>query len=1003
MAKLPNKTFDTKSTKQKRHSYAPFQKNDLFYIRKTTPNLMADSKAPDLNSEQMKVTVNGSINKITTSKLKPEVKILYNEKTKLKKDFIGIQPGTISQAKKNIKSATQSKPVASPKPAPVDVSRNIKNIKQAQKPKKNINKDTVLGPNRNSNLSNGDTLSKVKLPATKSPKKKKTVKQAFTNPIKEKEALNIKTKKDIKKNSENLEKKAKTQLKNKKRKLSSENLKEMETSKKRKIAESSDSESENYLDQFFSDVEDFHSINDSVTNATTSESSEGDEGDSDTNENCLPLEDLVKVYQSKSFRSVKKHKKIKNLDKSVWLEESISPERKKLPDNLEVVPYSPPEDVSSLTAESEATDCTHDSDCSIDTSNLFSESENDSFESGDSSDDYFEDEDDFLSIDSSDDNEDVFDTYEDNFEHGEDEWVTDSDDEDYSQTSCEDDLYIRRGEAKIYEVDDNNVSSFISFNDSDSPQIREIVQEPEGTKKNNTFAEGESNDEDNDSCPDLVPIDYDNLTAVDYDDDDWVTGSEESMTSEDEDSGSCTDGDEHSCDNSNDDDEDALEPEEEEKEENVVDEKMKTEKDEDAILLTQMSTEEGSIIENIFIPFQDNKRVLLLLNKDIYFNGILKITPITSNVISYGYVFPIGETQICYSAIGHTAANISKIDSPNSKSEYKKFLDNHRMEFNQEDFLFAIENITLINDNAALILEREDGNKKLDMVSKYFDASLFPKIKKFSSQMKLFPYENILQAKFYSYETCTMPLNVLHEWEELKLKSNTKIVLAGGKSTGKSTTLQYMINKNLRNFDKILLIDLDIGQPLKFLPQTISVTLIGSPILGLSYFETTQPDKAILFGDSNAQIAPNEYFQCVKQLLDYCKQCECYKGIPWLINTMGYNQGLGTELMAILLKLIEPTDLIQLQHTAQSFNFQYCLTSDYVNNLKFNLFVEENRRLNKVACNHELHQWPAYLSTTKIKSLQMSAEKNRVLRIIIHLSNCLSEYCQTLNEVVPFQ
>jgi polynucleotide 5'-hydroxyl-kinase GRC3/NOL9 len=70
-----------------------------------------------------------------------------------------------------------------------------------------------------------------------------------------------------------------------------------------------------------------------------------------------------------------------------------------------------------------------------------------------------------------------------------------------------------------------------------------------------------------------------------------------------------------------------------------------------------------------------------------------------------------------------------------------------------------------------------------------------------------------------------------------------KILLAGFKNSGKSTMMCYLINKCLRKWDKILVLDLDIGQSELFIPRCISAFIIDTPLLGPNFTHLKQPFK----------------------------------------------------------------------------------------------------------------------------------------------------------------
>jgi len=203
--------------------------------------------------------------------------------------------------------------------------------------------------------------------------------------------------------------------------------------------------------------------------------------------------------------------------------------------------------------------------------------------------------------------------------------------------------------------------------------------------------------------------------------------------------------------------------------------------------------------------------------------------------------------------------------------------------------------------------------------------------------------ESILRSLFL--KECSNKLIIDPKWNTIQLKRNSKLMIIGGKSVGKSTCLRYIINKELKNYNKILLIDLDIGQPEIFLPLTISATIVDRPLLGPGYFFNFNTTKAILYGDINVVCNPKRYLQNIKELSQYCSQSNEFSSIPWIINTMGYNKGFGSELIAVLCHFFRPTKILQLQSLNSFNNFSYLMEKEVLEKIPLNIFKNENLTL----------------------------------------------------------
>lgn len=69
------------------------------------------------------------------------------------------------------------------------------------------------------------------------------------------------------------------------------------------------------------------------------------------------------------------------------------------------------------------------------------------------------------------------------------------------------------------------------------------------------------------------------------------------------------------------------------------------------------------------------------------------------------------------------------------------------------------------------------------------------------------------------------------------------MILCGGKGTGKSTLLRYLVNKSLSRNPEILVLDLDPGQSEFTIPGCLSVIIIQQPLLGPNFSHFTTPLK----------------------------------------------------------------------------------------------------------------------------------------------------------------
>lgn len=405
-------------------------------------------------------------------------------------------------------------------------------------------------------------------------------------------------------------------------------------------------------------------------------------------------------------------------------------------------------------------------------------------------------------------------------------------------------------------------------------------------------------------------------------------------------------------------------------------------------------------IESQFFNSINSRHVLLLLRNELHFHGSLHVKLIAGNVTAFGYQLQHNKTVTLHSPRGHGFINlIARPSSLAAQQQYSQALNSLRADFYAQDIEYLKAQMNCASD-AVLLLERDQTNKGVNMIDRYMRETMFPNINAFNNESPFYSSEFVLHCKF-----STEPDNGLmhnEQWSTIALQKATKLVTIGGKGVGKSTFIRYLINSNIGKFSKFLFIDLDIGQPELFVPQTLSATVVTEPILGPGYLKNFQPLKAVLFGDINVLPNPIKYLRCVLELFAFCSSQSELSNIPWIINTMGYSRGFGSELMACILKMIQPSDVVQIQSQMSAENFVQIMNADTVNAFKFNVFEREMAH-QQAHCQYKLHIFDAVHGKTGRKHADMTAKDLRYAMIFAKLGNCLKHHTDWLTSVKPFE
>ncbi|ODN05731.1 Polynucleotide 5'-hydroxyl-kinase NOL9 [Orchesella cincta] len=186
-------------------------------------------------------------------------------------------------------------------------------------------------------------------------------------------------------------------------------------------------------------------------------------------------------------------------------------------------------------------------------------------------------------------------------------------------------------------------------------------------------------------------------------------------------------------------------------------------------------------------------------------------------------------------------------------------------------------------------------------------------------------------------------------WEQVfndlvdKFECSTGIICPfGGKGVGKSTFVRWLTNRFLsrQDTDRVLFLDLDPGQTEFTPPGMLSVHVCSEPILGPNFTHLKEPSRAIFLGGVNVADFPISYIKGVAELFEYCVNSEELQGIPWIINTMGFSQGLGVHLACEIVKIIRPTAVIQLTINNHQRSFPFNLNRQNVS--KYRTFLSDS-------------------------------------------------------------
>ncbi|EDW09240.2 polynucleotide 5'-hydroxyl-kinase NOL9 [Drosophila mojavensis] len=409
-------------------------------------------------------------------------------------------------------------------------------------------------------------------------------------------------------------------------------------------------------------------------------------------------------------------------------------------------------------------------------------------------------------------------------------------------------------------------------------------------------------------------------------------------------------------------------------------------------------TPDWCVFENSF----KTNNVLAVVKQDIELYGTVTLTLLSGRITINGYKPRRDVPLTIYSPKGFNWVAISPMS--NMKPIKSKLESNSSWKDLEDSFTRAqLDHIKGSYDeyrDAIVLMQRNSGAQNmLHIIGKHMVEKVFPMVN--TSNRPYASSEYILNCLIQSADA-KQTLRITHKWMKLKLQPRSRWMVAGGKGVGKSTLLRFLLNRHLSRFERILFIDLDIGQPEFFLPQTISCFVIDGPLLGAGFFFNKQPERAYAVGHVNVVMCAEQYIRAVRELLFQCKVNPSYDEMPWLINTMGYNKGFGRELMALLIDCVQPTDLIQISSPKAINNFEITLNPKSLAKVRPIIYTADEFKVNAKAFSYKLHQLESVLPQLEPEHhWRMSPKDVRYANLLARLSSALNGNAKYLTDCQP--
>ncbi|XP_046569141.1 polynucleotide 5'-hydroxyl-kinase NOL9-like isoform X1 [Haliotis rubra] len=224
------------------------------------------------------------------------------------------------------------------------------------------------------------------------------------------------------------------------------------------------------------------------------------------------------------------------------------------------------------------------------------------------------------------------------------------------------------------------------------------------------------------------------------------------------------------------------------------------------------------------------------------------------------------------------------------------------------------------------------------------------------------------------------------------------ILTCGGKNSGKSTLNRHLINSALNVCKGVSYLELDIGQTEFSPPGCTSLHNVTEPVLGPPFTHVRKAERMCYFGAVSAAANVSMYVKCVEFVF------AAHKGDnPLIINTMGWNKGIGLKLLVDILRITNPDTVVQMDTYKLLDNFppvtpQFKMAEQ---GWLYNTQAADDMQQDLVADGHELCVVQTPVMKMHEKFITWMAADHRNVTLLSYFCNALKP-SQSLLSLVPY-
>ncbi|XP_071154443.1 polynucleotide 5'-hydroxyl-kinase NOL9-like [Mytilus edulis] len=344
----------------------------------------------------------------------------------------------------------------------------------------------------------------------------------------------------------------------------------------------------------------------------------------------------------------------------------------------------------------------------------------------------------------------------------------------------------------------------------------------------------------------------------------------------------------------------------------------------DSINVDKDEAEEQTIVEDTLkgvkiIDLQDGLLVAMEKDVEVCFQGNCRLQPLYGCVSVFGSHLKASKHYDFYSPDSNSFLTIKSEAIEQDQTLAKKILSELKIGLKQREniseTMSAVMKIDKLNSRSMEIIPQYPPFQEI--FNRKEDVNTLPRWKQSLLRVGLTVLDDRPKLTFPSHylmlkdKACRLIRN--------KSGTSPVITIIGGKNSGKSTLNRYLINSLLDKVDRVYFLECDVGQTEFTPPGCVSLHCVSEPVLGPPFTHQRPAVFSCFFGGVTPADDPTRYLTCIEKC--FSKYVDLKEKGPLIVNTCGWNKGVGLALTVDIVRLVCPSLLVQINTQKAVVNF----------------------------------------------------------------------------------